>query len=132
MAESGNRAPEGGRPAGWASSWREAATYVLAYLVWLATAAVGVALLLVWLPNLNRLWAAVGLLLKSRWMGWASAAFNNLLALTFALTWLALVVLAESWFRRGVESGRLGRRAVRSLAVEVALAGVGYAIMRLA
>ncbi len=99
---------------------------MVAYGLWLLTAALGLGLFLVWRSALLQLY------IRLRLDKWAFAAFNNAIVIVLALVWLALVIASESLYRRAAVQGRLARRAGSVLLGEGVALALGYALSHLA
>lgn len=113
--------------------WRRMLAFVAAYVAWLVVSgAAGVILFFIWLPALLRVYTALALQIRSRQAIWAYAAFNNAVAITFALIWIVLVILGEAWLRSAAERGLLPRRILLIVLSEAIAGALGYLVVRFA
>lgn len=104
---------------------KRVAAIAVAYLAWLATAALGIATMIAWHSALLRLY--VNLELNK----YGVAAFNNLVVIVLALLWLVALIVLETWYRRAGDFAELGRRVGRVLFAEIALTLLAWVVGRL-
>jgi hypothetical protein len=100
------------------STARSIAGFLLVYLGWIASAALGGYALLVFHQTIVGTFDA--LVLHS----WARGAVYQFSIVILGLIWLAGVLLLEDYYRNGLHRGALGRRFVRVTLGEVALLAV--------
>jgi hypothetical protein len=95
------------------------------YVAWIVSCVIGAGVLITWHSALLRLYVIMG------FNKYGGAFFNDMVVLSLAMIWLALVVLAESWYRRTANEGTLGRAFFRATMAELALGLLGYVVGRL-
>lgn len=95
------------------------------YVAWFATCVISAGVLITWHTALMRLYIVM------RFNKYGGAFFNDMVVLSLAMIWLALIVLAESWFRRSANEGTLGRAVFRATMGQLALGLLGYVVGRL-
>jgi hypothetical protein len=99
--------------------------YLACYAMWLALSALGVWLLFALRP------VVFGLAIWLRLDPWQVRALDNFSFVSLGLAWLVGILLLEHSLRKGVEKGRLWRRAARVLAAEVVALGLCYGLQLL-
>lgn len=97
-------------------------TIIAVYALWLLTGAIAFAVCITWQTTLQRLYVALGL------NKYGLAAFTYTVLIVLILGWLTLVIVAEGYYRRAAEAGRLWRRGAGLIGALVALAAVGIAV----
>lgn len=101
-----------------ATGWKETLAYLVAWLV-------SVALLLADLMSVRYvLLAVIAWLRPDRW---TYDFWNRVLLLVLACAGIALAITFEYYFRRGSERGLLGKRVLRVMGIQVAIAVLGFA-----
>lgn len=91
--------------------------YIACYVLWIALSALGFTAVLSLRDLLLELVLAVGA------NQWVYRAIDRWSLFLIGIAWLGGVIYLETYLRRGVERGGLGRRAVRASVITVVLAG---------
>lgn len=99
-----------------------AATFVAAYGLWALTMVVAFGVCVTWHGALMRLYLTLGL------NKWGASAFTYAVVILLLMSWLVLVIVAESWYRRAAENGTLLRRGALVLGILIALTALGMAV----
>ena len=102
-----------------ATSWKETLAYLVAWLV-------SVVLLLVDLMSIR--YVLLAILSWMRLDRWTGDFWNRASLLVLGCVGVALAIGFEYYFRRGSERGLLGRRVLRVLGIQVAVAALGFAV----
>lgn len=97
-------------------------TVVAIYALWLLTGVIAFGVCVTWHTSLQRLYVVLG------FNKYGLAAFTYAVIIALVLGWLILLVVAESWYRRAAEQGRLVQRAAWTIGALVALVALGLAV----
>jgi len=96
--------------------------YVLCYVFWIVSVALGVLDMILIRELLGRL----SVLLTADI--WVSAVVDKFSLLVVGLAWLVFAIASEDYYRKGVGGGQMVKRFGRVMAVELAVPVVAYIV----
>ena len=99
--------------------------YLLCYLLWLITSALGMLGVLIARAVIDKAYIAL------RLNPWAFRAVDNWSLLLLGLMWLVFVIACEGYYREGMLQSKLWPRFAKVTGAEGLLVGVGYVVQLL-
>ena len=99
-------------------------SYLLCYVLWAITSALGGLGILIARAVINKAYIAF------RLNPWVFRAVDKWSFFLLGLVWLVFVVACEGYYREGVPRGKLWPRFARVTGVEGFLVGIGYVVQR--
>lgn len=105
--------------------------YFIAYLMWVVVMVLGLWLFLISRNGFHGILAVYARGSVTR--GWQTSFYDKMYSITIGLLWLALMIVTERYFRRGVQQGDLIRRVAKVVGPELLLvfvADLGLLVMQ--